>query len=311
MKIVFLDASTVGDTPLDCIESLGELVCWPTSTPEEALQRVADCNVLIINKVKVTKELLDAAPSLKLVCEAATGVNNIDLEACRERGIPVRNVAGYSTDSVVQATFMHILSLLGNAPYFDNAVKSGLYSASPIFTDVSRPFVEIRGKRMGIIGMGAIGTGVARVAEAFGMEVVYYSTSGTGHCTEWPSISLEELMRTSDVISIHAPYNERTAGLIGLEQLKMMKPSAVIVNMGRGGIIVEKDLAEVVDEGLIGGAALDVFEKEPVPADSPLLHTRHPELLRFTPHTAWASVEARKRLVSAIAGNIRDSIPTL
>lgn len=308
MKIVFLDAATVGDTPLDCIEELGELVCWPNSTAEEALQRVSDCDVLIINKVKVTKELLDAAPSLKLVCEAATGVNNIDLKACEERGIPVRNVAGYSTDSVVQATFMHILSLLGSAPYFDNAVKSGAYSAGHLFTDVSKPFVEIKGKRMGIIGMGAIGTKVARVAEAFGMEVVYYSTSGTGHCKEWPSIPLDELMRTSDVISIHAPYNERTAGLVGIEQLKLMKHTAIIVNMGRGGIIVEKDLAGAINSGIIAGAALDVFEKEPVPADNPLLHTSHPELLRFTPHTAWASVEARQRLVSAIADNIRSTI---
>lgn len=308
MKIVFLDAATVGDTPLACIEELGELVCWPNSTAEEALQRVSDCDVLIINKVKVTKELLDAAPSLKLVCEAATGVNNIDLKACEERGIPVRNVAGYSTDSVVQATFMHILSLLGSAPYFDNAVKSGAYSAGPLFTDVSKPFVEIKGKRMGIIGMGAIGTKVARVAEAFGMEVVYYSTSGTGHCKEWPSIPLDELMRTSDVISIHAPYNERTAGLVGIEQLKLMKHTAIIVNMGRGGIIVEKDLAGAINSGIIAGAALDVFEKEPVPADNPLLHTSHPELLRFTPHTAWASVEARQRLVSAIADNIRSTI---
>ena len=245
---------------------------------------------------------------MKLVCEAPTGVNNIDLKACEERGIPVRNVAGYSTDSVVQATFMHILSLLGSAPYFDNAVKSGAYSAGPLFTDVSKPFVEIKGKRMGIIGMGAIGTKVARVAEAFGMEVVYYSTSGTGHCKEWPSIPLDELMRTSDVISIHAPYNERTAGLVGIEQLKLMKRTAIIVNMGRGGIIVEKDLAGAINSGIIAGAALDVFEKEPVPADNPLLHTSHPELLRFTPHTAWASVEARQRLVSAIADNIRSTI---
>lgn len=308
MKIVYLDAATMGDTSLACIEELGELVCWPNSDAEEALRRVSDCDVLIVNKVKVTKELLDAAPSLKLVCEAATGVNNIDLDACKRRNIPVRNVAGYSTDSVVQATFMHILSLLGSAPYFDNVVKSGAYSASGLFTDVSRPFIEMSGKRIGIVGMGAIGTKVARVAEAFGMEVVYFSTSGTGHCKEWPSIPLDELMRTSDVISIHAPYNERTAGLIGLAELQMMKSDAVIVNMGRGGIVKEEALAEVIDKDMIGGAALDVFEKEPLPADSPLLHTRHPEKLRFTPHTAWASVEARERLVRLVAENIRTAL---
>lgn len=305
MKIVYLDSATVGETPMDGIAELGELVCWPESTPEEALERVRDCNVLIVNKVLVTRALLDAAPELRLVCEAATGVNNIDLEACRERIIPVRNVAGYSTDSVVQTTFMHILSLMGNAPYFDNTVKDGTYSKGTLFTDVSRPYIEIKGKRIGIVGMGAIGTGVARVAEAFGMEVVYYSTSGTGHCKEWPSISLGELMRTSDVISIHAPYNERTAGLIGAAELAMMKPSAIIVNMGRGGIVDETALAEVIDNDLIGGAALDVFTKEPLPGDSPLLRTRHPEKLRFTPHTAWASTEALTRLLNCIADNIR------
>lgn len=308
MKIVYLDSATVGETPMDGIAELGELVCWPESTPEEALERVRDCNVLIVNKVLVTRALLDAAPELRLVCEAATGINNIDLEACRERNIPVRNVAGYSTDSVVQTTFMHILSLMGNAPYFDNTVKDGTYSKGTLFTDVSRPYIEIKGKRIGIVGMGAIGTGVARVAEAFGMEVVYYSTSGTGHCKEWPSISLGELMRTSDVISIHAPYNERTAGLIGAGELAMMKPSAIIVNMGRGGIVDEAALAEVIDNDLIGGAALDVFTKEPLPGDSPLLRTRHPEKLRFTPHTAWASTEALTRLVNCIADNIRSEM---
>lgn len=308
MKIVYLDSATVGETPMDGIAELGELVCWPESTPEEALERVRDCNVLIVNKVLVTRALLDAAPELRLVCEAATGVNNIDLEACRERNIPVRNVAGYSTDSVVQTTFMHILSLMGNAPYFDNTVKDGTYSKGTLFTDVSRPYIEMKGKRIGIVGMGAIGTGVARVAEAFGMEVVYYSTSGTGHCKEWPSISLDELMRTSDVISIHAPYNERTAGLIGAGELAMMKPSAIIVNMGRGGIVDEAALAEVIDNDLIGGAALDVFTKEPLPGDSPLLRTRHPEKLRFTPHTAWASTEALTRLVNCIADNIRSEM---
>lgn len=305
MKITYLDAATMGDSSLAAIEKLGKLTCWPNSTPEEALARVNDCDVLIVNKVRVTKELLEHAPALKLVCEAATGVNNIDLDACGKRGIPVMNVAGYSTESVVQETFMHILSLLGNGPYFDEAVKSGRYSASGLFTDVSRPFIEMHGKRIGIIGMGTIGKRVAQVASAFGMEVIYYSTSGTGHCHEYPSVELDKLMKTSDVISIHAPYNERTAGLIGKKELSMMKPSAIIVNMGRGGIIEESALAEAIDEDAIGGAALDVFEKEPLPAGSPLLHTAHPEKLRFTPHTGWASVEARQRLIESVAENIR------
>jgi lactate dehydrogenase-like 2-hydroxyacid dehydrogenase len=304
MKIVFLDAATMAGTPFTNIERQGELVCYDTSTPAQALERVSDCEVLIINKIKVTSELMDAAPKLHLICEAATGVNNIDLKAAEQRGIPVRNVAGYSTDSVVQETFMHILSLLGNAPYFDEVVKSGKYSTSGLFTDISHPFIEITGKTMGIIGMGNIGGKVAKIAEAFGMKVIYYSTSGTGHCTDYPCVSLEALMTESDVISIHAPYNSRTAGLVGEKELRMMKKSAFIVNMGRGGIIDETALAHVIDEDLIGGAALDVFVTEPVPADNPLLHTRHPEKFRFTPHTAWASVEARERLEKSIADNI-------
>lgn len=305
MKIVFLDASTMGDTSLAMIEELGELTCYATSTAEEALERVKDAEVIIINKVKVTRELIDAAPNLHLICEAATGVNNIDLDAAAEKGIPVRNVAGYSTDAVVQETFMHLLSLAGNAPYFDETVKSGAYSASPIFTDVTKPFVELAGKTMGIIGMGNIGTKVAQVAEAFGMKVVYFSTSGTSHCDKYPSLSIEDLMSESDVISIHAPLNERTNGLIGANELAYMKKSAFILNMGRGGIVDEAALADAISAERIAGAALDVFCTEPLPADSPLLHAAHPERLRFTPHTAWASVEARRRLADGIAENIK------
>ena len=304
MKIVFLDAGTMGTSSLAPIESQGELVAWPNSTPEESVARVSDCDVLIVNKIKVNDRLLDAAPRLRLVCEAGTGINNIDVDACERRGVLVRNVAGYSTDSVVQETFMHILNLLGNGAYFDEVVKSGAYSRSGLFTDYSRPFIEMAGKTLGVIGLGAIGSKVARIGTAFGMNVVYYSTSGTSHSTEYPSVPLERLMRESDVISVHAPYNERTAGLVGKKELRMMKPKAIIVNMGRGGIVVEDALAKVIDEGVIGGAGLDVYSVEPIPADHPLLHTRHPERLSLTPHVAWASIEARERLIQSIADNI-------
>lgn len=304
MKIVFLDAATMGDVSFAPIARHGEFVCYDNSTPQEALERVADCEVLIINKVLVTPELIDAAPNLKLICESATGVNNIDLEYAASKGIPVRNAVGYSTSSVVQATFMQILSLMGEGPYYDECVKSGRYSAMDMFTDPSVSWTELEGKRIGVIGMGNIGSRVAKIAQAFGMDVCYYSTSGTGHCKDYPCLSLEELMKTSDVVSIHAPLNERTAGLIGAEELALMKPSALIVNMGRGGIVDETALAEAIDNGKIAGAALDVFVKEPVPADNPLLHVHHPERLRLAPHAAWASVEARQRLVQQIADNI-------
>lgn len=304
MKIVFLDAGTMGTSSLAPIERQGELTAWPNSTPDEAVRRVADCDVLIVNKIKVNDRLLEAAPKLRLVCEAGTGINNIDVEACSRHGVMVRNVAGYSTDSVVQETFMHILNLLGNGAYFDNVVKSGAYSRSGLFTDYSRPFIEMAGKTLGIVGLGAIGAKVAKIGVAFGMKVIYYSTSGTSHNTEYPSVPLDRLMRESDVVSVHAPYNERTAGLVGEKELRMMKPKSIIVNMGRGGIVVEEALAKVIDEGVIGGAGLDVYSTEPIPADHPLLRTRHPERLSLTPHVAWASIEARERLIQSIADNI-------
>ena len=305
MRIAFLDASTLGDTPLDEIAELGDLVAYPTSTHEEALARVGDCEVLIINKVRVDAELLDAAPRLRLICEAATGVNNIDVAAAAARGIPVRNAAGYSTDAVVQSTFAHLLSLAGYSPYFDECVKSGRYSSGGLFCDISHPYVELSGKTMGIIGLGAIGTKVAAVAEALGMRVIYYSTSGTSHSRAYPSVPLEELLAVSDAVSIHAPLNERTAGLIGTAELRRMKPTAFLLNLGRVGIVDEAALAEAVDAGVIAGAALDVYVREPLPADSPLLQVKHPERFRFTPHVAWASREALLRLVHQVADNIR------
>ena len=305
MKITFLDAATLGgDISLEPVSRLGELVCWPSSTPEEAMERVSDCDVLIVNKVRLTSELIDAARNLKLICEAATGVNNIDLDYAASKGIPVRNVAGYSTESVVQCTFMHILNLVGHLPYYDGRVKSGQYSAGGMFTDVSLPFFELAGKTIGIVGMGTIGRRVAQVACAFGMNVIYYSTSGTSHCHDYPSVPLERLMAESDIVSVHAPLNDRTSGLIGDRELALMKPHAVIVNMGRGGIVDEAALAEAVDKGAIAGAGLDVYSEEPLNAGNPLSGVRHKERLSLTPHTAWASVEARTRLVEMIAENI-------
>lgn len=304
MKIVFLDAATMGDVSFAPIENFGSLICYDSSTADEALERVSDCDVLIVNKVRVTPELIDAAPNLKLICESATGVNNIDLEYAASKGIPVRNAVGYSTPTVVQATFMHILSLTGHGQYFDRVVKDGTYSASGMFTDVKVNWWELAGKTIGIIGMGNIGSRVARVAEAFGMRVCYFSTSGTSHCKDYPSLPLEQLLSESDIVSVHAPLNERTNGLIGREELALMKPTAYVVNMGRGGIIDEQALADAVDGGVIAGAALDVFAVEPLPADSCFLKVAHPERFSLAPHVAWASVEARERLVGMIADNI-------
>lgn len=305
MKIAFLDAATMGNVSFEPFERLGDFVRYESSTPAQARERVRDIDVLLINKVLVDKELIDSAPNLKLICIAATGVNNIDVEYAASKGIPVRNAVGYSTDSVVQSTFMHILSLVGGAPYFDQSVKSGSYSRSGMFTDPNWNWWELSGKTIGIIGLGNIGKKVAQIARAFGMNVCYFSTSGTGHCKDYPSLSLEELLAVSDIVSVHAPLNERTINLIGRKELELMKPSAYLVNMGRGAIVVEDDLAAAVDAGVIAGAGMDVFVTEPIPEDHPYLKMAHPERMRLAPHVAWASIEARQRLVGIMADNIR------
>ena len=251
MKIAFLDAATMGNVSFEPFESLGEFVRYDSSTPEEARERVRDLDVLLINKVLVDKDLIDSAPDLKLICIAATGVTNIDVEYAASKGIPVRNAVGYSTDSVVQSTFMHILSLVGGAPYFDDSVKSGSYSRSGMFTDPNWNWWELSGKTIGIIGLGNIGKMVAHIAEAFGMKVCYFSTSGTGHCKDYPCLELDELLKVSDIVSIHAPLNDRTMNLIGREQLALMKPTAYLVNMGRGAIVIGL-AAVIIGEAIFG-----------------------------------------------------------
>lgn len=313
MKIVFLDSDTMGNVSLEPIAKRGELVCYPRTTPQQVAERVRDCEVAIVNKVIVDRNFIDAAPKLKLICVAATGVNNIDLEYAAEKGIPVKNVAGYSTESVAQVTFMHMLNLAGHGPYFDRRVKSGEYMENGIFSDMSWNFFELKGKKLGIIAMGNIGRRVAEIATAFGMEVSYYSTSGTSHCTEYPSLPLEQLLRESDIVSIHAPLNNATKNLITIDKLRMMKPTAYILNMGRGGIINEEDLVQALSEGAVAGAATDVFTKEPIGPEHPFMKFGRytdaqgkviKDRLLLTPHIAWASDEALETLVAKIAANI-------
>lgn len=306
MRIVFLDADTIGsDISLAPIESKGELVIYPRTPQEQVDERIAGFDVVITNKVQIRKEHIDKAPSLKLVCVAATGTNNVDVEYAESKGIPVRNVAGYSTESVSQVTFMHILNLVGKGMYFDNFIKSGEYTRQGLFTDVSNPFFELKGKTLGIVAMGNIGSRVAQIASVFGMKVVYYSTSGTSHCTDYPSLPLDELLAVSDVVSIHAPLNPKTANLITYDKMKLMKREAYLVNMGRGGIVNEKELVDALNDELIAGAALDVFEREPIGEQHPYMKDlKDPSKLIMSPHIAWASREARKLLIEKLANNI-------
>lgn len=304
-KIVFLDADTVGnDVSLEPISKLGNLVTYPYTAQADVFERIKDCDVLIVNKVVIGKEQIDSASNLKLICVAATGTNNVDIPYASLKGIPVKNAVGYSTESVVQVTFALALSLVGQIPYFDNAVKSKNYSNGNSFTDVTKCFWELKGKKYGIIGLGNIGSRVAEIATAFGMEVVYYSTSGNPHSDKYKSVTLEELMNECDIISIHAPLNDRTNNLITYDKLKLMKPSAYIINMGRGGIINEDDLVKSLNENLIAGAGVDVFTKEPIPLTSPYLNLIDNSKIALTPHIGWASRQARECLVGKIAENI-------
>ena len=313
LKIVFLDAQTLGnDISLAPVASLGEYVSYPSTRPEEVLDRIAGFDVVITNKVWMGKEQMDASPALKLICVAATGTNNVDTAYAASRGIPVLNAVDYSTESVTQVTWMHILGLVGKARYFDDYVKGGAYSASGCFTNAAVPFFELRGKTFGTVGLGHIGSRVAAVAEAFGMKVLYFPTSGKPHSDRYEAdTDLDSFLSRCDVVSVHCPLNERTNGLIGYDALARMKRDAVIVNMGRGGIVVEADLARALDEGLLAGAATDVFTKEPIPADHPYLQMQHPERLLLTPHIGWASREARICLVEKIAENIRQTFKTI
>lgn len=307
-KIVFLDADTIGaDIDMSPITSLGEYTSYPFTKPEEVFERIEDCDVLIVNKVIMGKEQIDAAPNLKLICVAATGTNNIDIPYANSKGVIVKNAIGYSTDSVVQITFSLVMSLVNQVAYFDDAVKSGKYSNGRSFTDVSKVFWQLKGKKYGVVGLGNIGSRVAKIAQAFGMDVVYYATSGVAHSDEFKAVSLDELMQECDIISIHAPLNERTNNLIRYEHLKQMKQSAYIINLGRGGIINEADLVQALNENLIAGAGVDVFTKEPLPKDSPYFNIKDMSKVILTPHIGWASQEARTCLVEKIAENIRNN----
>lgn len=306
MKVVILDAKTLGDDiELGIFQQFGDLEVYPTTDPSQLFERIQDADIIITNKVVIDREAINAARNLKLICVAATGYNNVDVLYAKEKGIAVTNVAGYSTESVVQTTFGMLFYLLMHLRYYDDYVKSGKYAMSDIFTHLGKPFWEINGKRWGIIGLGTIGRRVAQVAESFGCDVIYYSTSGIEREEKYPKYPLDELLKTSDIISIHAPLNEKTKNLITIKELGMMKKHALLLNLGRGGIVSERDLAVALDSDLIGGAGLDVLEKEPIDPNNPLLKIKNKEKLLITPHIAWTSIEARKKLVNEIVENIK------
>ncbi len=304
-NIVILDGQTLGNLDFDALKEFGNVVNYDTTKPEEVIERIKDAHIVLTNKVVLNENNLKEAKNLELICETATGFNNIDIVYAKNNNIAVTNVAGYSTNTVAQHTFATVLSLYDKLAYYDNFVKSGEYAKSGLFTNVTNPFYELEGKTWGIIGLGAIGRRVAKIAEAFGVNVIYYSTSGKNSNSEYKRVEFDELLETSDIISIHAPLNDDTKGLINYEALKKMKKNSILVNMGRGPIVVEKDIAKAIDEELISGAALDVFEVEPIALDNPLISVKNKDRLVLTPHIAWASLEARNRLFKEVINNIK------
>ena len=307
MKIVFLDAKTIGeDIDLSGFDALGEVVKYGFSTAEEARERSKGADVLILNNVQVNQQTIGEADHLKLVCVTATGTNNLDKEYLDKRGIAWRNVAGYSTESVAQHTFAMLFYLLEKLPYYDNYVKSEKYVNDVSFTHFAKAFHELSGMTYGIIGLGNIGRRVADIAKAFGCRVIYYSTSGRNSQPGYERVSFDELLEQSDIVSIHAPLDENTLGLMNKEAFAKMKKSAILLNVGRGPIINEADLAEALNNKTIAAAGLDVLSVEPMQEDNPLRGIKDSERLLITPHIAWAGVEARNRLMGIILGQIKE-----
>ncbi|MEY8508522.1 D-2-hydroxyacid dehydrogenase [Lachnospiraceae bacterium 42-17] len=307
MKLIFLDTKTIGeDLSLSSFKSFGEVITYPFSTHEEALNRTSDADVVITNKVPINEETIGNASHLKLVCVTGTGTNHLDMDYLRERDITWRNVAGYSTDSVAQHTFAMLFYLLEKLRFYDDYVKEERYVDDLEFTHFAQNYHEISGMTWGIIGLGNIGRKVAAIAEAFGAKVIYTSPSGNPPQKGYTQVSLNTLLHASDIISVHAPLNEHTENLINAGTLHKMKKSCILLNLGRGSIINERDLYDALNGHIIAAAGLDVLCTEPMSKDNPLREIKDSQRLFITPHIGWAGVETRTRLMEIIKTQIED-----
>ncbi len=304
-SIVFLDYATLGGSSLAKIERLGSLDVYDTTNKDEIAEKAKDAEIIITNKVVLDESAISSLPKLKLICVAATGVNNIDLTACEKAGIVVRNVKGYSTASVAQIVFSSLFYAVSKISRFDAFVKNGEYAKSPIFTYMGEQFSELAGKNFGIIGFGEIGQRVANIASSFGANILYYSTSGKNSVDGFRRVELDEILQVSDILSIHAALNENTKNLISEKELQKLSKNAILMNFARGGIVDEKAVAKALNADTIGAYISDVFEGEPIAKDSALLSVVNKDKLTLTPHIGWASIEARDRLVGEIANNIK------
>lgn len=303
MKITVLDAATLGDDlSLAPLSELGEVTVYQSTPSEMVAENLADCQVTVINKIKLGKHNLEGNTTLKLICIAATGYDNVDVEYCRSRGIGVCNVVGYSSASVAQLTVAMALSLATNLNPFRDHVFSGEYTRRGIHNCLTPVFHEIAGMTWGIVGLGNIGKSVARVAEALGCKIIAYKrTPEEGY----ECVGIDELCRRADIISLHTPLNDGTRGLINRERLEMMKENAILINVARGAVVDEHAVAEAVINGRIAGFATDVYAIEPLQKDSPFTALLGKENVIFTPHMAWGSYEARTRCLSEICQNIK------
>ncbi len=306
MKIVVLERNSVGtDVDVSCLEQLGEVTYYPnTVTVEEVKARIKDADIVVANKAPLGEEALEGAPKVKLICEFATGFDNVDISYCRAKGIKVCNVVDYSTAMVAQHTFTLALALSQKLPYYDAYVKSGAYSAQDRFSNFDLPFNELDGKTWGIVGMGNIGKRVAKIATAFGCRVIFHSITGKSTCTDYLQVDKDTLLRESDILSLHCPLSDLSRDFIDAEALRKMKKSAVLVNVARGPVVNNTDLYHALVKGEIMAAGLDVIEKEPLEPGNPLSQLKDSNQLIITPHLAWASVEARTRCVEGVYRNI-------
>ena len=305
MRAVILDADTVtdSDVSLDKISSVLPSVIYGFSADDEIADRISDADVVLTNKCRITKEIFERCPNIKYIGLFATGYNNIDIKEAKARGCVVSNVPGYSTNAVAQHTFALILNRYSGVAAYDQTVKNGDWCYSKLFSYFNIPFFELAGKTIGIVGYGAIGKAVKRIAEAFNMNILVHTRSYPKDDSGIRVVSLEELLKESDIVSLHCPLTDETAGLINKDALALMKPSAMLVNTSRGGAVVERDLADALNSGKIAAAALDVLDREPMDVNCPLRNAKN---CCITPHIAWAPLETRIRLIDMVSDNLKN-----
>ncbi|MGE4307809.1 D-2-hydroxyacid dehydrogenase [Bacteroides sp.] len=305
MKIVVLDGYGLnpGDLSWDAVSQLGELTVYDRTSSEEVIERSAGAEAILTNKTVITAEIMEALPDLKYIGVLATGYNVVNIDAAREKGIVVTNIPAYSTPSVAQMVFAHILNIAQQVQHHSEEVRKGRWTNNADFCFWDTPLIELREKKMGLVGLGHTGFNTARIAIGFGMQVTAYTSKSSLQLPpEIKKRTLDELFSECDIVSLHCPLTDETKELVNAERLRLMKPTAILINTGRGPLVNEQDLADALNAGKLYAAGLDVLSSEPPKADNPLLTARN---CYITPHIAWASLEARTRLMDILVENIK------